>query len=978
MKTTEEIAYLKIQKLVDDFKKSENYYLSKDYQESETRKDFIDKFFIALGWDVYHDQQKDPYEQEVKIEKGVNVSGAQKRADYSFAIAPNFRDPKYFVEAKKPVQDLYDEDHYFQTIRYGWHKATPIAVLTNFQEFHILDCRYSPDISTILKRQIKRYHYLEYTDREKFAEIYWLFSREAVVNNSLEKRAEELPKPRGKSVQTSLFPLEKHLAIDDAFLEEIDGIREKIAKALKINDESLNSDELTEASQKTIDRLVFIRFLEDKLIEPVHHINTFGEKGNAWDDFIAICKKLNIKYNGIVFKKSFIDEDKFKGPVDSEFHNICQDICHLNSRFLYNEIPIHILGSIYERFLGKVVHATAKQVKVEEKPEVRRAGGVYYTPKYIVDYIVQNTVGKIIKGKTPEEISKMRFVDIACGSGSFLIGVFDYLLTYYSKYYQQHPNKAKKSGCHYKDGMWVLSIRQKQNILRNNIFGVDIDMQAVEVTQLSLSLKMLEDETTATAKEMHVLFHEKILPDMTKNIVCGNSLVKTDILTRGLFVGEEERKLNPMDFEGAFPEVMRNGGFNVVLGNPPYDVLEKERKQNISPHIILQEYVKEHDEYQPALGGKLNMYRFFVVRAINLLKKNGYFGYIIPLSILADTSCKNAREYLFQKLDYLKADCFPQKDNPQKRVFKEAKLSTVVITGVKKDEIVPNKRNMSVTSYQWNSFLDDHKSAKINYIKLQLIDPENLPIPLVSEEEWNLLIKLHESIGINNLGNVESFIIRRGEINQTIFKEYICDDPQKQRLVKGVEIGRYTLNTKLSQGKIEWLDEHAYLKKNGFKEFVLSKRIATQRITGVDEKIRIVATVIEPPAYFADSTNSIHLAQNSKYNLFYLLGLLNSNLFQWRFKLTSTNNNVGTNELSALPFKEIDFNKKKEISEYEKIIQMVEQILKAKKQLHAVKTDKDKDYYERKCRDMDSLINDSIYRLYSLTEEEIKIISIDN
>src|SRR5258705_11423745 len=142
-----------VSKLVEDFKAGEKHYLSPSYQEAEARKDFIDKFWIALGWDVHHNEQKSPYEQEVKVEPPVTVKGAQKRADYSFSLTPNFRDPKFFVEAKKPSQDLYSADYYFQTVRYGWHKATPIAVLTDFEEFHILDCRFSPDISTVLNRK---------------------------------------------------------------------------------------------------------------------------------------------------------------------------------------------------------------------------------------------------------------------------------------------------------------------------------------------------------------------------------------------------------------------------------------------------------------------------------------------------------------------------------------------------------------------------------------------------------------------------------------------------------------------------------------------------------------------------------------------------------------------------------------------------------------------------------------------------------
>src|SRR4030095_10753103 len=485
-----ETAYLAIEKLVKDFKANENHYLSSTYSEAQARLDFIDKFLIALGWDVNHDEQKNPYEQEVKVERGIDMGDARKRADYSFSIAPNFRDTKLFVEAKKPSRNLANTDYYFQAIRYGWNAQTPIVVLTDFEELHVIDSRYQPNAKNVnasLGRKIKQYHYSHYTDKELFAEIYYLLSRDAVANDSLIKYAAELPKPKGKAVQKGLFAGD-YKSLDSTFLEELDEIRNDLARVFKKSNPGFDSEDLTEATQRTIDRLVFIRFLEDKLIEGDTHIDKYGDKNSAWKDFINDCKYLESKYNGIVFNEHFIDKPAFNPPDDSVFSDICEEICIKNSAYLFNIIPIHILGSIYERFLGKVVVATAKQVKIEEKAEIRKAGGVYYTPQYIVQYIVDNTVGKLIEGKTPKEISKLRFADISCGSGSFLITVYDTLLLYIAKWYQQNPEEAKSAKLLTKNGQWILTLERKRNILTENIYGVDIDSQAVEVTQLSLFL----------------------------------------------------------------------------------------------------------------------------------------------------------------------------------------------------------------------------------------------------------------------------------------------------------------------------------------------------------------------------------------------------------------------------------------------------------------------------------------------------------
>ena len=491
--------------MVARFKANEARYLSPSYQEAEVRKDFIDKFFIALGWDVNHDIQTNPYEQEVKVEPPVSAGG-QRRADYAYFIAPNYRNVRFYVEAKKPHGDIATSQNYFQTVRYGWNSETPLAVLTDFEQFHILDCRYKPDLETALHRALHQYHYTDYLDKDKFAKIYWLFSREAVAANSLEKYAKDLPKPRGKAKQRGLFPAGAYQSIDEAFLAELDENRMVLAKAFKNQNPDLDSEMLTELAQRTLDRLVFLRFLEDKGIEPKPLVENFGEKGTAWEDFIAASRRLDAIYNGIVYKHhDILDSEKFS--VDEKaFADICESLAHSNSPYDFNSIPIHILGSIYERFLGKVIVATDKRAKVEEKPEVRKAGGVYYTPEYIVRYIVENTVGKLIEGKTPDQIAEMRFADIACGSGSFLLGVFDLLLQYHGHYYNDNPGKARKGDCIERDGKLFLSLGKKREILLNNIYGVDIDAQAVEVCQLSLYLKLLQEETEASARQYSLDF----------------------------------------------------------------------------------------------------------------------------------------------------------------------------------------------------------------------------------------------------------------------------------------------------------------------------------------------------------------------------------------------------------------------------------------------------------------------------------------
>jgi len=614
-------AFVAVQKLVTDFRQGEKHYLTPAYQEEEARRDFIDKFWAALGWDVNHDTQTNPYAQEVKVERGVAMSEGRKRADYAFYLAPDFKSIKFFVEAKKPSLDIANKQSYFQTIRYGWNGGTPLAVLTDFEQFHVLDCRTRPDIDTALQNQTgPKCHYTDYADRDKFGAIYWLFSREAVAQSSLETFVRErMPKPSGKYLQRGLFHGGTQ-SMDESFLRELDDYRLQLARAFHAANPALNSETLTEATQRVLDRLVFMRFLEDKGIEPDPLVAHFGDKGSPWAGFLAASRRLDTIYNGNIFKPHLIDRPTFHAP-DSVFGQICSDLSSEQSPYLFSIIPIHILGSIYERFLGKIIVVESSEARIELKPEVRKAGGVYYTPDYIVRYIVDQTVGQLIDGKTPEQIAPLHFADIACGSGSFLLGVYDCLLRYHTAYYNAkakgRTQDAQKAGCEKRDGLWHLTLTQKRAILENNVYGVDIDAQAVEVAQLSLYLKLLEEETTASAHDQQVLLGT-LLPNLSGNVVFGNSLIGTDILEGQLFEPTEERKLNPLDFKSAFPKIMKGGGFDAIVGNPPYGA----SFSDLGKSYIRSKYKSYKYKY--------DSYIYFIENSLNLLKQSGYLSFITP------------------------------------------------------------------------------------------------------------------------------------------------------------------------------------------------------------------------------------------------------------------------------------------------------------------------------------------------------------
>lgn len=944
-------AFAAITHLVNDFRANEKHFVSQSYSEADVRNDFINKFFIALGWDVRHEEQKNPYEQEVKVEKPLQIAKAQKRADYSFALAPNYRTVEFFVEAKKPAHDLSSKDYYFQTARYGWNAKTPIAVLTDFEEFHIIDCRFKPSIDDALTYKLKQYHYADYADKDKFAEIYWLFSREAVADSSIEKYAAELPKPKGKKAKLTRAILQ---SIDEAFLEELDEIRTNLAKSFKKNNEHLSSEELTEATQRTIDRLVFIKFLEDKLIEPDHYVSDFGRRKSAWQDFLLDSRKLDAKYNGVVFKKSLIDSKNIIEPDDKTFTAICDELSHENTPYNFDVIPIHILGSIYERFLAKVVHATDKRVTIEEKPEVRKAGGVYYTPQYIVDYIVGNTVGNLIEGKTPKQIARMRFADIACGSGSFLITVFETILNYHKNYYQQNPEQAKKDGCILYEGAYRLSLKQKQEILTNNIYGVDIDQQAVEVTQLSLYLKLLEDETTATANDTWVLFKEQLLPDLNKNIVCGNSLIGSDIFdqTAPLFTtgrgvqlnapskGFDELKLKPMDFEKVFPEVMTTGGFDAVVGNPPYgaELTDTEKK-----YLIVKYNLQSTDTAA-----------IFIDKAVQLLKNNQMLGYIIPKPFLFAETWSVIRNKYFENIKSI---------IDVGKVWNKVKLEQIIYLQIK---------NRMYSEYESGIRKDERIESNLIMSKA-LCNEFGLILSNITSEEISLGLKI-KSYGKSFS---EYCDIKRG----LDIQDYLIPKNYYKAIYRSKSIGRFELKE-----SIEGITKSSYSDLKNVLDYMEKPKIVIQNIVAhvmnPKDHIVLMATIDENGIIGLGSVGNIFL-RNKLFDPKFIVGLLNSKLFSWyayRFIYGKAIRTMRFDQhhLNRLYLPEIHIDNLPSDKDYLDIIGRVSQMLSAKKQLQLAKIEGDKNYLTRKCEQLDKEIDQLVYQLYGLTEEEIKIVEGKN
>ena len=621
--------------LVETFTRNAPAYKSTAYNEAQIRNEFINPLFAALGWDVYNANGYAEAYKDVIHEDAIKIGSATKAPDYCFRIGGT---RKFFVEAKKPAINLKDDiPPAFQLRRYAWSAKLPLSVLTDFEEFAVYDTRVRP-VQTD-KSTTARTMYIKYPEYpEKWDQIADIFSRDAVLKGSFDKYAQSSKRKKGTA------------EVDTAFLAEIETWRDSLAHHLALRNPGLATRQLNFAVQRTIDRIIFLRICEDRAIEQYGQLQALISGPATYQRLLTLYDRADERYNsGLFYFHS--EKDRPDAPDqlshslivdDKPLKDIIRRLYYPDSPYEFSVLPADILGQVYEQFLGKVITLTPKhRAKVEDKPEVKKAGGVYYTPTYIVDYIVKHTVAELLKKRSvkfyktrPPQLDKpLRVLDPACGSGSFLIVAYQTLLDWHLDYYTKNdPNQwlaAKNPPIYQAAGdIYRLTTAERKRILLAHIFGVDIDSAAVEVTKLSLLLKVLEGENADSVSNQLRLFHERVLPDLSNNIKCGNSLIAPDFYQNqqlNLFSEDDIYRINAFDWNTEFPEVFNapSPGFDAVIGNPPYIRMEsfKELKTYLAHRYV------SHEE-------RADMYVYFIEQAHRLLQPFGLFGMIVSNKFL--------------------------------------------------------------------------------------------------------------------------------------------------------------------------------------------------------------------------------------------------------------------------------------------------------------------------------------------------------
>jgi len=1002
--------------LVERFEGNIRAYKSGDYNETQARGDFIDPLMGLLGWDVHNRRGMAPAYRDVVEEDRVKVGGRTKAPDYGFYTGGARR---FFLEAKKPSVDIAgDVNPAVQLRRYAWSAKHPLSILTDFEEFAVYDCRFEPnrdDRPATARLQLLTYD--QYPER--WDDISSLFSREAVLGGSLGKYAQENRKRRGTET------------VDAAFLREIEGWRSTLARDLAVRND-LTTRQLNQAVQTTIDRVIFLRMAEDRGIEDYGRLLALVNGGDVYGRLLQVFRDADDRYNSGLFhfraeRGREEEPDTLTTHLkvgDETLKGIIRGLYYPESPYEFSVLPVDVLGQVYEQFLGKVIRLSdgGHEAVVEEKPEVRKAGGVYYTPTYIVDYIVEHTVGKLLEGKKPGPrggASRLKIVDPACGSGSFLIGAYRYLLDWHrDRYLEDGPEKWKNQIHEGSGGQWHLTIDEKRRILLNNIHGVDIDPQAVEVTKLSLLLKVLEGESESSLATQLRMFQERALPDLDNNIKCGNSLIGPDFYENEqmmLLDEEEHYRINVFDWKAAFPQVFEgdNPGFDAVIGNPPYvdvKLLGDDIKQILSDKFA--SATKRFDLYVP-----------FVEQGLLLLRNDGLLGYILPSMFTRREYGSDLRRVIVELGSVDKVVDFGTN-----QVF-EGPLNYVGIFILRKSR---EQSNVLATRFDRTGLdsveLDQGLSGE------ELKGVSHLVVPaqaFQTSSEWYLLDRKEAQLSQHLFGSFPGLetILRNASEGIHSGKDQVffvptdtvrnlgIESPPAYPLAKGKDVHRYQsvrhvdlsnyviYPYNLSTGAVLNESAIAELAPNTWKYLKNSRRLlkgrsyfdkskkswyelwcprkpelyTSPKIVGPEIASRGEFTLCREELFVNNKVKAIILRDGVAETLEYILGLLNSSLLVYLYRSVAPpkGNNffeVKTAVIGKVPIRTIDFSDPEDVARHERMVGLVERMLELHERLAGARIERERTVIGHQISATDRQIDRLVYELYGLTDEEIQVV----
>ncbi|MBS3173967.1 N-6 DNA methylase [Candidatus Woesearchaeota archaeon] len=775
-------ALIELRKLLNTYNKYKN---DKEFASNEKQicKTLIEPFIEnVLGWDTgdFSEYKVEYPERGKRIDMLICLDGISQ----------------FVVEAKALTKELIDNrEYYSQAINYAHSKDKAFAILTNFRFWIILRCDM---LVPFPERACIGTIDLEEFDESKFDELLWNFNKEVWI---------------AKGIQNPLYSklnLKRKIPIDEQLLEDMKKWRESILTNIKKNQKESDLNFSTESFimevekeiQRLIDRLIFICYCEDKeLNEPklkslkIDKFERYHGRPFLLQEINKLFSKYKEVYDSDLFEKGMCDDFNFD---DAPLYIILEDLREPKDKMPYDfaTIDADILGRTYENFIGHILKGQ-KRFKEEKSKGKRKEEGIFYTPQYIVNYIVNQTIREYVKNKSFEEIKKVRILDPACGSGSFLIKAFDALVEECSK-------KVKRE----------LSYEEKESLLLNCIYGVDLDERACEIAKFNLSLKLAKSG--------------RKLPKLHNNIRNGNSLIDDEkIAGRYAFKWEEQ-----------FKEIMNDGGFDVVIGNPPYGAELKEHEKQ----YFKQKYTKDKTGNTASL---------FIFRALDLLKEKGFFAYIVPKQLTYISSWGSVRKSL------LEWDLTAVIDASE--AFPDVELEQIMFI-VRKNKTKSKKVKLG--------FANSDRIEEFSGIK-DYFNEKIYPLWITDNNHTIFDKILNDAIPLSDIAKVNW----GGPVAKFLSKEKTAESIP---CIRGREIQRYSLNSEYFIKKRDIVDSY----------YIKGEKLLFQRIVSRCGKIivanyrdaRLNGTYCDDNNY---SDKTVTLVWDGNLPLKYLLGILNSRLISW-------------------------------------------------------------------------------------------------
>lgn len=933
-----------IKNLVKKYNENRVSYLKANYNEAQLRMDFLDPLFELLGWDIKNTKGKPTNEREVLLEEPLkeDASSNTKKPDYTFRL---FSERKFFLEAKRPnVKIEADNNSAKQVRRYGFTAKLKISVLSNFEYLAIYDCSHKVEQdNSVTKARINLYHYTEY--ESAFEEIQEKLSYTSVYNGDFDEI--------WKDIEEQL----KLSSVDNLFLSQINEWRLILGKEIYSHKPNISEAGLNDLVQLCLNSIIFLRVCEDRNLENYKTLLNFANN----DDFVSLIKKFKLadkKYNASLFNHPLIDE--IISNNHSAFWIIIKQLYFPESIYSFSVFASDILGNIYEMFISEQLTINAGKIYLKKKPEnIDR--DIVTTPTFIIQNILRETVVKHCKDKTDEEIFNSSFADIACGSGAFLLETYQLLQDILVDYYL--INDADKL-IHTSINTFKLPFNLKRQILESCVFGVDKDLNAVEACKFGLLLKLLEDENNTT-------IFSPALPDLNGNIHFGNSLIDSSLSSI-----ENQEIINPYDF--------RDTKFDVIIGNPPYMATEHMKK--ITPFEL--PLYKAH--YSSAYK-QFDKYFLFIEKGFKLLKKEGYFGYIVPSKFSKVGAGKKLREFLTSNKSVQQIISFGAN-----QVFQKKTTYTCLL-------ILKNEEQELTKYLEVNSF----KNWKIRNIVSKEFD--SIPVNELDENGWilvpgnlkhiyNIIISqsstLEELVGEKNITNgIQTsknslYIItsekiddeyvhfkiktKKWKIEKEVLKKYYKTPSQKREKEKFNTYRLLESNSfvifpyQKTKEKVEIILEenlstqYPYLYKyfKFYKKEIKKRKVSppigkddwykfgrSQHLDSWNSKEKIVVGVLSIGEKYSIDKNEtivssggtagyciITIPDNSEYSIYYIQALLNSKYLEWFSALIGEVFRGGyiargTKVLKKLPIRIINFENDNEKDTHDKIVTLQRKLI---------------------------------------------------